>query len=330
MKCIKAQDLFSVYLENAMEPPLRVAFEQHLAQCPQCKADFEKFNATVMMLEELPEVEVPSEFHAAVMSRVQSQRQVMPRTVRWWNLDWQRVFTIRVPARAAAMGFAVLLLMVMMFRMTPASTVVADWFGVPRVSDKTVGDDQNDTPKLTKSGSSNIASTLSLQVKPGENGEYELRLAANKTQPIKFSISMISDDGQSRSTYQTGYVRRGEPSKANIKVDETSGVKAMEIIWRNNDHVFTNYAFLPSKFDANASAKTMQFTINDLSVFDVLKKISSSYGVVITASGNMGREIDYAGVESGTPEVALYTCVKQAGMTWQAVDSSIYTVEPGD
>lgn len=329
MKCIKAQDLFSVYLENAMEPPLRVVFEQHLAECPQCRADFEKFNATVMMLEELPEVETPSGFHAAVMSRVQEQRQVMPRKVRWWNLDWQKVFTIRVPARAAAMGFAVLLLMVLMFQLTPASTIVADWFGVPRVVNNTVGNDEVDAPKLTKPGN-NIASTLSMKVKPGEDGAYELQLTANKTEPIKFSISLISDDEQSRSTYQTGFVRRGEPSKANIRADEALGVQVVEVIWRNNDSVCTNYAFLPSKFDAQASAKTMQFTVNDLSVFDVLKKISSSYGVVILASGNMGREIDYAGVESGRPEDALYACVKQAGMTWQAVDSSIYTVEPGD
>ena len=59
MKCLNAQELFSSYLENEMDAELRTAFEQHLATCPLCEARYDRFHATVMLLEEMPEIETP-------------------------------------------------------------------------------------------------------------------------------------------------------------------------------------------------------------------------------------------------------------------------------
>ena len=67
MKCGKAQELFSSYLEKTIQPPLGVAFEQHLAECARCKAAYDRFHATTIVLDELPMVQPPPDLHAIVM-----------------------------------------------------------------------------------------------------------------------------------------------------------------------------------------------------------------------------------------------------------------------
>ncbi|MCE5314117.1 MAG: zf-HC2 domain-containing protein [Armatimonadota bacterium] len=332
MKCTSVQEMFSAYMENAMEPPLRVAFEQHLAECSQCEADYQKFNASVMMLEELPELETPSGFHAAVMTRIERERLVKPRRVKWWNLDWQRVFTIRVPARAAVMGFAVLLLMVMMMQFTPASTVVADWFGIPRAVKNVVGNDPVDAPKLThgRPSYSTANAGLSISVEPESDGVYHLHIGAKQTQPISFSIYEASADAVPGDVYQTGFVRQGERSTARISVSDSVECRVLDVTWNYGSQSYSRFVFLPSNFDAKASGKRLQLSMNDASMFDALKTISRSYGVVILATGDQNRIINYTDADSATPEEALYRSMMQAGMKWHAVDSSIYTVEPGD
>lgn len=335
MKCIKAQDLFSAYMENTMDTPLRVLFEQHLAQCPQCKADYEKFHASVMMLEELPEVDVPQGFHAAVMARVEKERIRAPRSVRWWNLDWQRVFTIRVPVRAAAAGFAALLMMVMILRLTPATTVVADWLGVPRAVNQSVGTDVTG-PKITqaKPGYDMAKSGLSISVKPYADGVYQLQLAARQKKSVCFCIYMMPDslstDNDQVSIWQTAYVRQGERSTTRIDANGSEGVKVVKVAWSYNQRDYKEYMFLPTRFDPDASAKSMQLSFDKMSIYEALKLISSSYGVVVMAKGDLNNKISYAGVNDGAPEDALYRSVMQANMTWQAVDSSIYLVKPGN
>ena len=131
MKCAKAQELFSGYLENTILAPTRVALEQHLTQCPQCKAAYDRFHATAVVLDELPEVEAPLGLHAAVMARVEQARRAAPQRVAWWHVDWQSVFNARVPVRAVAMGFAVVLLLAVVVQLTPLRSMTAGFFWQP-------------------------------------------------------------------------------------------------------------------------------------------------------------------------------------------------------
>ncbi len=102
MRCARVRDLFSSYLENEMDVPTSVQFEKHLAECNKCQADYDRFTAAVMVLDEVKEVDPPAGLHAAVMAGVEKTRRAVPSPVRWWQIDWQHVFTLRVPARAAA------------------------------------------------------------------------------------------------------------------------------------------------------------------------------------------------------------------------------------
>lgn len=203
MKCAKAQDLFSSYMENTIEPPLGVAFEQHLAECPQCRADFDSFHATSVLLDELPEVEPPPDFHAAVMAAVERARRTAPRRVRWWNVDWQSVFTVRVPVRAVAVCAAMLLMFVMLAQLTPLgtftanmlfgskSTKVADPNAVPAPPPWSGGSESGS--RYTKSGPG-LSMNVRLSSSDAQSIVYLLDIKTESKVPVEYEAYLLRED----------------------------------------------------------------------------------------------------------------------------------------
>ncbi|MCL5103138.1 MAG: zf-HC2 domain-containing protein [Armatimonadetes bacterium] len=330
MKCARALDLFSSYAENAIEPPLRVVFEQHLAECSECRAEYEKFNATVMMLEEMPMVGTPAGFHAAVMARVEQARRATPSPVRWWHLDWERVFTVRVPARAVALGMAVLLLMVLVVQLTPVTSVVANFFGVPQPGMKNTIGTGDQAPKPYSAVSNWAVSGLSINVgvgtAAGSQTSYTLRLETKSSEAIAFSVSMVTGEA-SGELESSGYVARSQPAVVPVYVDRAGRPAVARVDWQYKDRKYSEFVFLPSTFAAEALVKS--FSLSDASVFRVLSTISETYGIVILATGDMTKRIGYAGVENQMPSDALYNAVRSTGLKWHAVGQSVYMVEPG-
>ncbi|MCE5200175.1 MAG: zf-HC2 domain-containing protein [Armatimonadota bacterium] len=333
MNCAKAQDMFSAYLENVMEPSQRVAFEQHLATCPSCKASYEKFNAALMMLEEMPQVEPPADFHASVMARVERERRVEPSKVRWWNLDWQHVFTIRVPARAVAMGFAVLLLMVMAVQFTPIGhSINAVVFPGRTVGNPVGDDDSSDAPKagVLNSGCDLAKSGLCINVSNDSSGKaYTLRLSSKDGNPVDYSVYTRTGTS-AKNGVANGFVSRGQQASVTIDVAHDRQTVVTELKWHYRGRSYDRLAFLPPTFDADASAKKIDMSFNKTTVYQALDQVSRSYGIVILASGNLNRTIKFGGVDDGNATDAIYAVADKANMTWQALAASVYEMEPTD
>jgi len=334
MKCARAINLFSSYAENAMEPPLRAAFEQHLAECGECKAAYRKFNATLMMLEEMPEAQVPAGFHTAVMARIEQNRQTNPHPVRWWHLDWQTVFTVRVPARALALGLAVLLLMVLLVRLTPVTSIMAGFFFPSR--HVVVQPDPN-LPKLP-SGAPNGSYVIS---QPGlticvdtsaigtSTDSYALLLSAKGDSATGYEVYLMpqaatSPDVQARP-YHKGFVQAKQP-------DAVGGLGAGEntvarVDWRSGGRSYTEYVFLPSHFSSEAADRMI--VIENTSVYGALRQISETYGVVILASGDLNKTVLHAGGRSLNTQDAIFGVVTATGLKWSGKGPGVYVVEPG-
>jgi hypothetical protein len=323
MKCARALELFSSYAENAMEPPLRVALEQHLAECPLCKADYERFNATVMMLEETPEVEPPAGFHAAVMARVERSRRTAPRKVKWWSLDWQRVFTVRVPARALAAGVALILAGVAVVQLAPMQTIGAYLPGIHRTVDNPVGinDSEAPVPKPPTGdvcyGIPDSGVSICVDVQAADRGRYTLTVSSQSAEAVAFSVYTDSHTTPDSS----GYVAREQPAVVPL----SAGVARVE--WEYEGRPYVEYAFMPSNFTAVAAGKSL--SVSNTSLGEALGSISQTYGVVVLASGNMERKIQYLDVTDGTPSDALYEVARETGLKWSAIGTSIYLVQPG-
>lgn len=324
MRCTRAQSLFSSYLENSIDNPLRIAFEEHLAACPRCKAAYDRFHAAVLMLEEMPEVEPPPDLHANVMMRVQRARQAAPKPVRWWQIDWQHVFTIRVPARAAAIGVAVLLLVVTAFQLTPLNTTVANIFGIRQSSsnDNSVGiGGELVNPWRPWDSQAEKDSGLSISVRHVSGNAYDLRLSADWEEPVSFTV-----DAGNRS--YNGVVAKNQDAEIRLSPSRNTGLMIAKVLWHRENMPQVEYVFLPARFNEYSSRERLTITLQNTTIREVLSRVSEAYGIVLLVSGDLNKTVAYATAEDANPSEALYDCLGSVGMSSRALANSIYVVEP--
>ena len=319
MRCGRVRDLFSRCLENAMDSALSGRFDEHLAACAACREAYERFSATVVMLDEMPEVEPPADFHAAVMARVEQARRTTPQPVRWWRIDWQHVFTIRVPARAAALGLAVVLLAAVAFQLTPVGqTGVALFFGPAKSINKPISDFDSNAPKAWHPWHSQAQAGLLIDVKMEANSVYAIRLVTRNRGPIGFALRA------GESSY-SGVVIANQDSVIRIPAPE-SGLSEAKIAWNCMEQSRQESIFLPAKLQTQASPRS--FILRDASVRDTLRKIAQEYGIVVIARGDLNKNIPHCEVNQLPPGEALYNCLEDTGLKSRAEASSVFTVEP--
>ncbi len=55
LNCQEVVELVTDYLEQALLPEMKAAFENHLSECPGCDAYLEQVQRTIMMLRKLAE-----------------------------------------------------------------------------------------------------------------------------------------------------------------------------------------------------------------------------------------------------------------------------------
>ena len=106
MNCLKAEEQFSAYLEDELDYPAIRAFEAHLNTCQACRREFMLFRESLDLLHQLPQVELSTEFDAALQGRL-ADTQVEPIPF------WRRVLQpLHGQTRLALSGITVLLVMV--------------------------------------------------------------------------------------------------------------------------------------------------------------------------------------------------------------------------
>lgn len=331
MRCAKARDLFSSYLEGEMDVAASLLFEQHLAECPKCKAEYDRFNAAVMMLDEMPEVDPPANFHASVMARVEQARGAAPSPVRWWQIDWQHVFTIRVPARAAAFVAAALVMVGVLVQVTPVGTGVMNLLGLQKASDTLVTETQTATapPWQLKSGDavydmsgSGLLISVTSRVDASPR-TYALRLQARSDEPVAFTVRAGSDK-------YAGLVVRNQDSTIRVSVPASKELVTAQVKWHYKGESYSQSVYLPQNFNPGAHAKRLSMRFDNMAVGDLLSSIARQYGVVILASGDMEKIVPLAVVQSSSPSEALYCSVENpdVNMKQRVLAPSIYIVEP--
>lgn len=324
MRCTRAQSLFSSYLENSIDNPLRIVFEEHLAACPRCKAAYDRFHAAVLMLEEMPEVEPPPDLHANVMMHVQRARQSAPKPVRWWQIDWQHVFTIRVPARAAAIGLAVLLLVVTAFQLTPLNTTVANIFGIRQSSsnDTSIGiGEELVNPWRPWDSQAKKDSGLLISVRHVSGNDYDLRLSTDWEKPVSFAINAGDKS-------YNGVVAKNQDAEIRLSPSRDMGLMIAKVLWYCENMPKVEYVLLPARFNEYSSRERLTITLQNTTIREVLSQIAKAYGIVLLVSGDLNKTIAYATAKDANPSEALYGCLGSVGMNSRALANSIYVVEP--
>ncbi len=344
MKCVKAQELFSSYLEKTIQPPMGVAFEQHLAECARCKADYEKFHATTVVLDELPQVEPPSDMHAAIMARIEEARRVSPNGVKWLHFNWPNVFTLRVPARALAMSVLLLLVAATLFQFTPLQSITANLFGVNRHTSQ-LADDSGVAPMPMPWGAAAMVDAkhadvggglmMSVHVDTGGHAStvYILRLGVHTGQSIPVRVYLLSEnamdggitDEDLTNVLYMGTVSSNQQTAVPVVMAGCAERRAQVamVIWESGGKSFSEFVFVPWTFGSAVDGAKINM---QGAGYDVFSKLSADYGVVVLAPENGITGSVTVGVDASTGEAVAETA-RQMGLSGAKLAPSVYVVK---
>ncbi|MDF2533314.1 MAG: hypothetical protein K0Q65_2895 [Clostridia bacterium] len=70
MKCENIRELMSIYIDNEINEVDKAKFEKHIAQCPQCKEEYEILKDLVLECSEIDEVELPQGFREELHNKL--------------------------------------------------------------------------------------------------------------------------------------------------------------------------------------------------------------------------------------------------------------------
>ena len=341
MKCAKVQELYSAYLENAIEPPMKVALEQHFAECLLCKAGYERFRAATMLLDEMPEVEPPGCFHAAVMARVEQARRTTPHPVRWWSIDWQSVFNARVPVRAVAMAAAILVVLAILVQLSPVGAMVAGLFGGG--SDKGAAPGDNSAPPgplpwraphetQVPFGLQGVGLSIGMTMNPDNENQvvYVLKFGSDSGESIPVEAYKLAEVGAAGETARiiSGRVSGETGNAVSVKVARSGKPAVVRVRWTYNGDTRNEFIFLPPRFQSSAANETRSLSVPAGTWRNTLSAVSDRFGVVIAVPGSIDRKSNAFEVESASPGSAVYQAILGHGMMVRAQASSVYIVEP--
>jgi hypothetical protein len=129
MKCDKAQEFFSDYIENTLDQPMVVAVETHLSGCEACSTDVASLRDMWTVLDRVPQVEPPADFVWRTTTRLQNELLNRREAERARPLPWWKRLS---PVQTLSyVGVAALLLMgvAFPFRSAIGNTTGWDVFG---------------------------------------------------------------------------------------------------------------------------------------------------------------------------------------------------------
>ena len=93
MKCDKAQEFFSDYIESTLDRPMTVALETHLSGCEVCSTDVADLRSMWTVLDKVPAVEPPADFVWRTTTRLQNELLNRREAERAKPLPWWKRLT---------------------------------------------------------------------------------------------------------------------------------------------------------------------------------------------------------------------------------------------
>ena len=328
MKCEKAKEVFSEYLEGTIEPPLAVALRNHLSECSECRFAYAQFEAAWQVLNSMPAVEVPTDFHNKLMERVEASRAVR---LMLFGVDWRAVLTTRIPVRTFAAVVALTVFAAMTIFIAPQGGKVG-----PVLSPGPI----METPSA-KRVFTNMQPGLQIAVeRQSANNDLNvydivLRLAPGVkiVWPAVYvvpewngSIDDLRKKAHSPVFQRT--IRSDEEFAVPVVVEHSDASRqpiTVYVAWTHEREQFDALIFLPRQRTSSPLVESSSRGGTD--IFEALRTISAHYAAVIVADGNLNAEAP-AFQMSGTAEKALGAISGALPVKWIKVGHKIYVVEP--
>lgn len=307
MKCDRAQEFFSDYLERTLDRPMAVALEGHLQECNACREDLEFLGEAVRSLSLVPEVEPPVNGDQEViwtLRRLHEQRLQAERN-RPTFLGWLQSFG---PAR---LGFAAGL----------ATLIVAgSWIGIKTNSGQAGFGGKIGSPTIAPQR----VADLKLQVIYGDSGAggqaVTFRLTPNTSVP-DLTVSLNGDGLETPYVAPaTGPIEAGKDVDLPLTVAGTSGaqvfrVKAASIALRMERE------FVIAVPLGKHELKPVTLALSYQTLDGALKQLGEFVDRPIVADGTLTGPVKLQ-LQSSRPNEALEVLAAQLGGRLQATDEA--------
>lgn len=324
MRCDTARELFSDYLEGKAERPLALTFEQHLAECAECASDYKEFSNVWNSLDNLPEVEPPLSFRAQVMTRVQ-QQCASRRRERKWSINWGGILSTRIPARAFAAAFVLLLFAGLALQMGSPPNVIRSGGAVEfETSWPTTSNDIN-------RGNTGLQFTIAPVTTDGQ-AAYRMRIEIKDSDVAALKLYLLP-------SAQTNFMPSALEGAPSILVPGVKGSVWTDILgpgtaylqWYFRGERFSEVIFLPTQL-APSKPEAATFESPGLSLYAALAAASEVYGIVIVSDADLGAPIISAEPSFLTSAEALAKIaanVDGSSVRWKKMQTTVYAITRG-
>jgi hypothetical protein len=336
MKCQKVRNMFSGYLEKTLPSVARASVEQHFAECGECKKLYSTLNSAVAMMERTPEVDPPAGLRSAVMARIDGIRQAKPRRVKWWQIDWERVFTVRVSAKAAAIGLGAVLAVGIAVQLSPYNSVTAGFFPRPKTTEITWGGDTGGVKvsgpwKPAISGAVPSNNGLKVSIVPDSSrtvSAYSVVLNTSGKQFTDCSVYVMGSEGSDPTLVST-FSGEGQKSVVRIEANRGDAPTLAEVRWGSGGDNHVETLVLPSRFDQPKPMGDSAWK-GKMTIGQVLQLVSERFGVAFQASGDLNKTVALSMIEPTNVNEALYNSLLRVGFKYHNSGSRVYRVGPRD
>lgn len=284
MKCERARDLLSDYLEGDLDYALEAVLRGHIGQCSSCEREVKLLKQTWERFDSLPEVEPPRNFrHDTVMrvARIQHERSIVARQEAWGNVC-QSFFQRFVPTRTIAIAGAVIALALVMMRVPESAYNYAKSALGPGIDIHQASESNGDRSDIWTSPLCQLESerkqewrsrvlgrnTLWVSIDPKNNGEgrklYRVTLSinedafmANQTSSRVWSQVQLLPPNQfgqeaiqSAGSVWEGSILSNSPIMVPVIVDKSqsqAGSVNLLVSWKFRGRYFSQIVIIPSK-----------------------------------------------------------------------------------
>jgi hypothetical protein len=93
MNCKKIKKLLQLYIDDSLTFGEKQLVEQHLKECPACRAELKSFSSAPRLVESLPEVFTPPDFTEKLMSKIsQIKEKERERIIPAWQISLKNLW----------------------------------------------------------------------------------------------------------------------------------------------------------------------------------------------------------------------------------------------
>ena len=110
MNCLQAEELFSDHLEDTLDYQTLQGFEEHLAACEACQHEYARFQESVKVVQELPQIEPSPYFMSTLQQRLATAQRETSSTKEIAATGWRHLLDILRRPKWAFSGIIALLL----------------------------------------------------------------------------------------------------------------------------------------------------------------------------------------------------------------------------